>query len=111
MDDIPAPIRGRTMDPAIAADICALFEQAERLMARFCNDYPHVIRLTYETAFQGGVLAPETAAGLSQALGTTIMPADLPYRPNHADKRQVVANYDQICDIAEKIRRSPNGTS
>jgi len=110
MDDIPAQIRGRNMDLGQASEICSLFEQAERLVARFCDNYPQIIRLTYETVFEGGVLAADAAEALSQVLGTTITPVDLPFRPNRADKRQVVANYDQICDIAEKIRRSPNGT-
>lgn len=110
MDDIPASIRGREMNPAQAAEICSLFEQAERLIARFCESYPNVIRLTYETAFRGGVLTPEAAAALSVALGATITPTGLPFQPNRVDKRQVVANYGQICGIAERIRRGPNGT-
>jgi hypothetical protein len=49
------------------------------------------------------MLSAEAAHRVSAAIGTEIRPAVLPLRRNEVANREVVANYDELCDIAASV--------
>jgi hypothetical protein len=102
--DIPASLAGKRLDPVLVRRLCGLFLRAELLIEELLADYRHRLTLTYETTFADGVLTAEAAERLSGATGIAIAPAAPSQRPNEVDKCAVIANYDEVCDIAAAVR-------
>lgn len=102
--DLPEKIAGKAIDPLLARKICELFAGAEALTERFLGGYPRQLALTYEQVFRDGMLRAEAAERVSAMIGTKIRPMTLPLKRNRISNREVVSNYEEICEIAGQVR-------
>jgi LPS sulfotransferase NodH len=109
--DVPADIQSRRLEPDVARRLAILFARSEAQTESFLRGYPNVVQLTYETAFERGVLSAGAAAELSKVLGVPIPRRPIAMKPNPLDKRAVVSNYDEVCEIAAAVRRSVSGVA
>lgn len=91
-------------DPVLARQLCLFFLHSEAMIESFLSNYPGSIVLTYETLFTRGKLSNDAAATLGAALGVEIRPVELTQKPNLIDKRNIISNYDEICEIAVSTR-------
>jgi hypothetical protein len=104
-DDIPEQLRGKPLDPVLFRRLCRLFLRAEALSEDLLSDYKQRLTLVYEEIFADGVLTSDAAQRLTGTLGADIRPATLPLKPNTIAKRAIIANYDEVLDIAASIQR------
>lgn len=104
--DMPENLTGKRLDPRLIRKLCQLFAEAEALTERFLSGYKRRLTLTYEQIFVDGALSEEVAKRVSAAIGTEIAPAVPPLRRNTVSKREVVSNYDELCEIATDVKAS-----
>lgn len=102
--DIPARLIGNCLDPVLVRRLCGLFLRAELLIEELLAGYLHRMTLTYETTFVDGVLTAQAAERLSSASGVAIRPIAPSQRPNEVNKRAIISNYDEVCEIAAAAR-------
>src|SRR5262249_6228682 len=84
--------------------LCELFSRAEALIEGLLANYPHRVILTYEQAFTDGVLNSEAIGLLSAAAGQVIRALSAQLRATIGAKRQVISNYDEVCEIAAAVK-------
>src|SRR5262249_32624004 len=101
--DVPENLVGKRIDPALVKRLCELFAGAEAITEKFLSAYPRRLTLTYEQIFSDDMLSAEAAHRVSAAIGTEIRPAVLPMRRNTVVNREVVANYDELREIAASV--------
>ena len=104
IQDIPDNLREKPLEARLVNRLCKLFEQAEALTEDFLSDYPHRVALSYERAFTDGALSSEAASLLGNIVGRKIHSVVLPSRPNTVPNRQVISNYDEVCEIAAAVK-------
>lgn len=88
-----------------ARELCGLFLRAEALVAEFLGPYFYQRTITYEDAFSGDSVTAEAAAEIERFTGLKVDTNPLPLQRNRVDKRQIISNYDEVCAIAEQVRR------
>jgi LPS sulfotransferase NodH len=89
---------------ARAMELCSLFVEAEALTARWLGPYFYQLPLYYEDVFEGDAVAAKAAAELARFTGLKVDTAPLPLRRNRVAKREVITNYDEVCDIAGHVQ-------
>ena len=102
--DIPGHLIGRRLDPILFEKLCRLFERAEAQTEEFLLGYSSRLTLTYEETFANGVLTRDAAERLGARVGVEIRQAALSLQPNSISKREIIANYDELCEIAQAIK-------
>jgi len=102
--DVPESLTGKRLDPHLIRKLCKLFAEAEALTERFLSGYKRQLTLTYEQIFSDGMLGLETARRVSEAIGSEIKSVPFPLQRNSVLKREVVSNYDEVCEIAMDVK-------
>lgn len=90
---------------ARARELSRLFLQAELLIADFVGSYFYQLPLYYEDIFADDAVTPEAAAEIERFTGLQVDQAPLSLRRNLIDKRAIISNYDEVCEIAEQAQR------
>jgi LPS sulfotransferase NodH len=102
--DVPDSLAGKRLEPRLARRLCELFTDAEALTEKFLSGYARHLTLTYEDIFSDGVLSDDAAHRLSVAIGIVIRPVAISLQQNTINKRDIVSNYDEVCEIAASVR-------
>ena len=102
--DVPESLTGKQLDPRLARRLCELFADAESLTEKFLSGYSRRLALTYEEIFDDGKLSKDAARQLGAAIGADVRPAAISLQQNTISKRDIVSNYDEVCEIAASVR-------
>jgi LPS sulfotransferase NodH len=102
--NLPARVARHEFQPEAARHLCRLFVRAEALLEEFLGPYFHRLTLRYEEMFNGDGLTASAAEKLEEFTDITLEKGPLPLRSNTVDKRELISNYEQICDVAREVQ-------